>query len=729
MTSLKRKILSSLLVVSLLLSLFSVSAFATGDAVIVYNEQELIAAIDNIPAGETGEITVGSSVIILNSTLNITSKNVVLNFENAAMLEAYEKSVIYACNANITINAHENSGMRVYGSNTDISVIKAENTLGEGEFNLTVNGGKYHFYEGKVFDISSGVRAVLNEVVCFGAVESSGGEITISCGRFTNDVSAYAAQNKWCGQHGDYFYVRNKEYSDEYCQILDGGKVVFNYAKPEPESEASWLIAEDFNMVNPDFYFDPMGFNEDFTQCEIGFRIESPYEENHTVDVVWNYDSKVYEEAKKFIEKFPQDREWFNVTDLELANYWVNNDPYSESEIDTLANYSGELKGYLDNTNFLFTVEIRGGADEPFFTERIGSAKLIHNGIVYFASGYLGAKAEHAIYVPESTGSSAQELIAAAQKRIDDYIGAGKIEISLNNDTVEQYYNGEIAEYDRQLAEYQSRLEIARARYEEEMAKEEKDWDIITECQWEIMDCENQLTYIPDYKQYFIESFEEGGHLNFLNKAAGGYFFNVAVGEEIYKFVIIKDDTKLAVPSYTSVDLNTKVQVNSSSSEIPLDTMVEVEKLTDGEEYDRIIEILNASENETYDIKLRSETLNQYVTKLDNGSFEVKLPIPDNFKGKTLAVYYIDENGLPVRYSVIPDGDFAVFSTEHFSIYTLVQEGEQEGYSVLDLINLRNYLLEKTELSVNNISKLDVDGDTVLTMFDLLKIKALIFAQ
>ncbi len=385
----------------------------------------------------------------------------------------------------------------------------------------------------------------------------------------------------------------------------------------------------------------------------------------HIVDVVWNYDTDVLQTAQSFIEKFPDDKPWFSVSDLELINYWAYRNP--DSEIDSLANYSSELKSILGNSNFLYNVEVRGGADDIFYTERIGSAKLIHDGIVYFASTMIGARAEHAIYVPESTADTKDALIAAAQKRIDNYIGENVIKITVANETVTDYYNNTIAEFDEELADAQEIFDREAAKSEEE-----RDWDAY----W---DAKIILEYTPEYKQYFVDSFNDGGDLQFLKKAAGDFFFNVEVigKEESYKFIIIKDDTRLAVPSYATVDLNTNVSVTTDSSNVPLDTIIEVTKLTEGTDYDRIIEILGVEENETFDIKLYSGSTDNYVKKLENGQFEVKIPIPEKFKGKkNLIVYYVDQNNKPVDYAVTlnEEENYVSFLTDHFSIYTLAEK-------------------------------------------------------
>ncbi len=43
------------------------------------------------------------------------------------------------------------------------------------------------------------------------------------------------------------------------------------------------------------------------------------------VDIVYNYNNTIKEEMYSFIKKFPSNIEYFNVRDLELINYWVNN--------------------------------------------------------------------------------------------------------------------------------------------------------------------------------------------------------------------------------------------------------------------------------------------------------------------------------------------------------------------------------------------------------------------
>ncbi len=708
MRILKRKWLSFLFVLTLVLSMVPSTVFANTASVTVSTEQDLRAAIDAIPAGGSGEITIRDVYIYLNEGLYIENKDITFNLVGASLTTAADGSgagqpVIFGFGTNITINSDDDSSIESMGHTAGMGVVRIDNSSDWNEaaqtfektFTLNVNGGHYtctdtvpdgYGESDSVFVAASGTKVVLTDVVCNGAVKEVAfegvgitvpGELIINSGKFANDVSEYAVDGQYCGAYGENYYVRDKEMSDAFSEVLTDGKLVFHYAKPSADDEAVWLVAEDFCIANPDFYFDSDKFMEDFTKLELGIYSDTAKEEFHVVDVVWEYDPAVLQSAQAFIEKFPEDRPWFNVSDLELVNFWAYHN--AESEVDSLANYSGELKEILGNSNFLYNIEVRGGLDDVFYTERIGSAKLIHDGKVYFASTMIGARAEHAIYVPENTADTKEALMAAAQQRIDDYIGKNVVTMTVADETVTQYYNSEIERYDNELLAAQEELTAVQAALAAEQAKDQSlwDWDLITQSQFRIMELESEIESIPSYKQYFIDQFSEDGDLYFLKKAAGDYFFNVEVAgkEETYKFVIIKDDEKLVVPSYATVDLDTQVSVTSDSSAVPLDTVVEVKKLTEGDDYDRIIKILDVEENETFDIKLHSGSLDEYITKLEDGKFEVKLPVPEKLEGKTLVVYYVDENNTPIEYEARPAEDgFIIFATDHFSIYTLAEK-------------------------------------------------------
>ena len=707
MTQIKKKLLSIFLIMAVFITAIPVYADNADAPATITTENDIIAAINAIPDGGSGTINLKGLDLDLTDTIYFENKDITFNLEDTRITtpdgEYGGIPVILALDSNVTINADDYSSMKVYGDTHGCGIVRVDNGTYDDATNsfttpctLTVNGGIYICGEADfTFAVGAGTKAVLNDVICTGTVEAFQGvgidfygEIEINSGRFTNDIKDHAADNKFTCNVGDYYYVRDSEMTEAFTEILTDGKLVLNYVKPTSmEDSTLWLVTEELNSTFHDFYFSPDKFTEDFNKWEVTLHEGYSDEEIHVIDVVWNYDEDVAESAKTFIDRFPTDRPWFRVMDLELINYWVNRD--TDSEIDSLANYSGELKECLENTNFIFEVEVRGGGDEPFFTERIASAKLKHDGIVYFTSGMMGAKAEHAIYVPESTADTKEALIAAAQKRIDDYIGEGIIKITAADSTVTEYYNTTISDWEAEIVEAQEKLDAANAILDAEFAKVDSnliDWDLVSANQLIKQECEMTLTNVPGYKDYFIEQFEEGGDYYFLNNAAGDYFFNVELNGEAMdvKFVIIKDDDKLITPSCETVDLKTSVGVSTDSSSIPLDTTIKVEQLTSGNDYDNIMNILKAKDNVTFDIKLHSGSLKDYVTKLADGKFAVRIPIPESLKGKTLTAYYIDKDNKPVPYEVTPEGNYAVFLTDHFSIYTLTETIDEEDGGVSD---------------------------------------------
>ena len=371
--------------------------------------------------------------------------------------------------------------------------------------------------------------------------------------------------------------------------------------------------------------------------------------ETHKLDVIYNYNKANAEKMKEFVKKFPTDREYFKVQDLELVNYWVNNS--DKEDTDTFTNYSGELKKYLNYNNVKFDVIIGAGGDMPYVTERIGRAIFSVDGITYYVHYELGAKGEHILYVPDDTGNSKEELMAAAQKRVDEYLGkTGIVEISYAGTAEECLY--------KYSYEYE-------CKYFYEPGEE-----IPTYEEWLLG---NQMAY---------EDF--GKDLAFIDgvKANDPAFkLKVKYGENKnreYCILIQKDSSKMIKPEYKTVDIYTDIEISSASSEIPLDTSITAKKLTSGTEYDKIIEKLDVENSVTFDLKLYSASTGD-ITKLEkeNEEFEVRIPLPKALEDKVLIAYYVDENGIVKDYEVTPEDGYAVFTTDHFSIYTLAEKKEE----------------------------------------------------
>ena len=105
----KKAWLACVLAVAMLLSLVPMTALATGDTVVVTSEQELRAAIEAIPQGGSGEITIQGIYIHLNEGLYFENKDITFNLVDAALVTAadeydYGQPVIFGFGTNITIN-------------------------------------------------------------------------------------------------------------------------------------------------------------------------------------------------------------------------------------------------------------------------------------------------------------------------------------------------------------------------------------------------------------------------------------------------------------------------------------------------------------------------------------------------------------------------------------------------------------------------------------------------
>ena len=382
---------------------------------------------------------------------------------------------------------------------------------------------------------------------------------------------------------------------------------------------------------------------EDFSSADVTINSGEANEETHTVELFYNYDEKVLEKLQGFINNFPDDIEYFYVKDLELINFWVNN--LENSDFDNLDPYSGELKSYINNSNIEYYVDNRAGGGNAFHTLRIGIALFRYNDIVYYVDPYLGTKADYIIYVPNEIKNTKEDLIAAAQERIDKYLGEeGTVTVSYNG-TAYEVWTREVYE-----AMIKSGKIDANMTFEEFLLRKDE-----------------YVEEQPDGNYYEIDG---------LHAADDTFLLTIKKGdkEKSFNILIRRDSSKMVTPTYSSADMRTDVEINSSSSSIPLDTSIQVEKITSGNEYERIIKILGLEENEMFDLKLYSNSLENYITKLLNGEFEVRIPISKEFKGKNLIVYFVDEKGNVKEYDVTIKDGFATFITDHFSIYTLAEK-------------------------------------------------------
>jgi predicted nucleic acid-binding Zn-ribbon protein len=274
----------------------------------------------------------------------------------------------------------------------------------------------------------------------------------------------------------------------------------------------------------------------------------------------------------------------------------------------SLANYTSSFKNQLSNYNFVSEIDQRGGAAGPFNTAAIGFYRATYNGTIYAIKDFIEINAPHIIYIPDD----ATNKVEAVKNRLKDIFGddASKLKVTESTDTINE---------------------------------------LLTAFGEDTVGAQGDETYL------IIE-----------NNNEDCYYY----GMQMF-FAVVKDSSKVNnTVSFKSSDLLTNVTVETDS-DIPLDTIVGVNHITSGDSYNNIISVLAVEDGEVFEINLNSIAQKRNITKLENGKFLVKIPVPSKYEGKALIVYYVDEDNNITPYEVTVSDGYATFETDHFSTYTL----------------------------------------------------------
>ena len=668
MKKMKERILAYFLVLLIVCSMVGFTPLQAKAATThtVTTEEELRTALENAVDGDV--INVGNGVdyvqFNLSAPIEIT-KDITINIYGFIEYvpqdtEELAEAIVVINNCDVTIAgrnqfATPNNGVYSYklmDENGDASLtIDSNGNLDEG---VLIVDDASNSYTSKLI-INSGSYSIPTEgntAIAF----SNGTENTvvpdanmvIYGGEFQEDISTYIGENTVVIDNGEdvwcRYEVRSTVMSDHFKSMLTDGKIIVPSAEPETEeAEYAYLMGYLCMFETEDVYYYPERISDGVYDIAGWMQIE-PYDmtEEHRVEVVFeaDLDSKAAAVAEDVVDKIPykilDSWEWegetyynycspFIITDLEIVNMWITGYDRDNATFHRhTVNYSSELKKYLANTNVEFRVTMLGaGLDTDLYNEACGEAVLLIDDIMYAAAPYsVYAQVEHIVYVPDGTATDKDSLMAAAQKRINEYLG--------NDSKVKITYGGA--------------------------------YDTLSNKWWD-----------EDDEAYQAEMMEYLG----LETAPEHYFIATS-GDMQYNFLIMADSSKMMELTYKTVDASTNVVISSDSAEIPLDTSMRANQLTSGAEYDKVIETLGVEENVTFDLKLYSQSTESYVSKLETGKFEVQIPISDALKDKNLVAYYVDENDNVVEYEVtVKDGN-AVFETDHFSIYTIA-EGVYSG--------------------------------------------------
>lgn len=304
------------------------------------------------------------------------------------------------------------------------------------------------------------------------------------------------------------------------------------------------------------------------------------------------------------------------IEDLDSINYYYNamRSKNSYMAYYGLPSYSTKLQNKIGSKNIDFMFDPRAGDDpSPFHRFYLGAVNILYSGQVYSNVDPVGFALNNIIYIDDDVEKDDESFIAAAKARINEYLKNVDIEIepiSLISDLNEEDYS------------YGSPGD-----------------------------------YTP-----FID----------VSKTTGSAYL-ITIGEESYAYFIVADSSKMVTPSVKSIDFKSNVYMTTDSFEAPLDTKIYADKLDkNSAEYKALAKKLNIIKGLAYDLNLYSNSLDMYIQKLDNGNFKVYIPVDEATTKMSLSAVYMKEDGTLETHPVVFEGNYAVFETDHFSTYALV---------------------------------------------------------
>lgn len=171
---------------------------------------------------------------------------------------------------------------------------------------------------------------------------------------------------------------------------------------------------------------------------------------------------------------------------------------------------------------------------------------------------------------------------------------------------------------------------------------------------------------------------------------------------KIYKLVINNKEYTLGISptneknikklKIESKDYQNDISVTTESSDVPLDTSVKSKDLT--AQYKGFLK--------AYNIDLYSGLKDEYITKIKDGII-VRIPLPNKYDKNKLDIYHIKEDGKKgEKYQAVVEEingkKYAVFTTNHFSIYAIAEDLEEPK----NTITIPNNVIENPQ-TVDNI--------------------------
>lgn len=295
--------------------------------------------------------------------------------------------------------------------------------------------------------------------------------------------------------------------------------------------------------------------------------------------------------------------------DMDVINMLFN----TKGEVDDslLINYSSEFKSILNHSNI--TAAFAGRPGERYSATRtaMGPLGLMHKDYVYSVVDFVIFHASNIFFVPTSTADTTDAIAAAAKARIERYIG--------KEVTVE--FVGAPSDDDDGLS--------------------------------------GSVSTLRDL--YGVDNYDFST------------YYNITIDGKTYPFFIFRDDSRMIDTSFETGDIISGAKITSDSAYVPNDSVIEISEIDKSSDTAKaLLAAFGLTDGRSFDIKLNSITKGAYISRLDDGTFKVYIPLTDDMRsGGALVAYYRNSNGTVEEHPVTIEGDYATFVTNHFSIYTL----------------------------------------------------------
>lgn len=130
--------------------------------------------------------------------------------------------------------------------------------------------------------------------------------------------------------------------------------------------------------------------------------------------------------------------------------------------------------------------------------------------------------------------------------------------------------------------------------------------------------------------------------------------------------------------SWQMTDPATGISAEAHVSVIPLGTIMWVTPLESGQNYELLSMLLSVTADQfrIYDIRFFDLTGNAVEP---GGAVRISVPIPAGYAGDRLAVYHISMDGQRMELAFTVENGMAVFETDQFSLFAIVEKKENSG--------------------------------------------------